>query len=63
MTFELSLERWVGFDFVEVKSLGDGAGRERAFQWGFQDAAAAANELFLFVELEDDHGYDVLHSS
>lgn len=32
VAFELSLEKWVGFDFVEIKSLGDGAGGEKAFQ-------------------------------
>lgn len=57
MTFELHLERWAGFHFVEIKSLGDGAGGEKAFQWGIQ--GEDANELLPFVVLEDDRGYDV----
>lgn len=56
VTFELHFERWAGFHFVEIESLGDGAGREKASQWGIQDAAA--NELLFFVVLEEDGGYN-----
>lgn len=62
VTFELHFERWAGFHFVEIESLGDGAEREKAFQWGIQDAAV--NELLLFVVLEEDCGYNIFrHSS
>ena len=61
VTFEPHFKRRAGFHFVEMKSLGDGAGGEKAFQCGIQDAAA--NELLLFVVLEDDCAYDIFRYS